>query len=98
MVSRESYKPVLKKPNTNGEYIIVDWDNLNNKTLEELDNDDLRIFARSASDAKGPVMMLINALETLNINNVKPKFNIKLIMDFEEENPLLVFLCRSQIF
>ena len=79
------FKPVLKKPNTNGEYIIVDWDNLNNKTLEELDNDDLRIFARSASDAKGPVMMLINALEMLNINNVKPKFNIKLIMDFEEE-------------
>ena len=79
------FKPVLKKPNTNGEYIIVDWDNLNNKTLQELDNDDLRIFARSASDAKGPVMMLINALEMLNINNVKPKFNIKLIMDFEEE-------------
>ena len=81
----DPYKPVLKKPNTNGEYVIVDWENLNNKTLEEIDDENLRIFARSASDAKGPVMMLINALEIVNNNNLTPKFNIKLIMDFEEE-------------
>ena len=81
----DPYKPVLKRLNTNGDYEIVDWENLNNKTLEEIDSQDLRIFARSSSDAKGPVMMLINALEILKTNNIEPKFNIKLIMDFEEE-------------
>ena len=30
-------------------------------------------------------MMLINAIELMSLNNLKPKFNIKLIMDFEEE-------------
>ena len=79
------YKPVLKAPGINGEFVIIDWENLNNKTLNKLKNEDIRIFARSASDAKGPVMMLINALEIININNLTPKFNIKLIMDFEEE-------------
>tara|TARA_B100001179_G_scaffold141639_1_gene102302 strand:- start:474 stop:1997 length:1524 start_codon:yes stop_codon:yes gene_type:complete len=79
------YKPVLKAPGINGEFVIIDWENLNNKTLNKLKNEDIRIFARSASDAKGPVMMLINALEIININNLSPKFNIKLIMDFEEE-------------
>ena len=81
----DPYLPVLKKPNPKGEYEIIDWNNIKNKTLEEIQNEDLRIFARSASDAKGPVMMLINALEILKSNNLKPKFNIKLIMDFEEE-------------
>ena len=81
----DPYKPVLKAPDTNGEYNIIDWENLDNKTLENLDTEDIRIFARSASDAKGPVIMLINALELMNQKNLKPKFNIKLIMDFEEE-------------
>ena len=79
----DPFKPVLKRPNSSGEYRIIDWENLNNKTLKKLDNEDIRIFARSSSDAKGPVMMLINALEIMSLNNLAPKFNIKLIMDFE---------------
>ena len=81
----DPFKPVLKRPNSSGEYTIIDWENLDNKTLKKLDNEDIRIFARSSSDAKGPVMMLINALEIMSLNNLEPKFNIKLIMDFEEE-------------
>ena len=81
----DPFTPVLKRPNSSGEYRIIDWENLNNKTLKKLDNEDIRIFARSSSDAKGPVMMLINALEIMSLNNLEPKFNIKLIMDFEEE-------------
>ncbi len=81
----DPFIPVLKRPNSSGEYRIIDWENLNNKTLKKLDNEDIRIFARSSSDAKGPVMMLINAIEIMRLNNLEPKFNIKLIMDFEEE-------------
>ena len=39
-------------------------------------------------------MMLINALEIMSLNNLKPKFNIKLIMDFEEEKSSLAFLLQ----
>ena len=27
------YKPVLKAPDINGEFVIIDWENLNNKTI-----------------------------------------------------------------
>ena len=41
------YVPVLKKMNSTGKWEALDW----NKIYEY--NDDWRIFARSASDAKG---------------------------------------------
>ncbi len=67
--------------------IFVDYDsnkiaNIDYETLEERD---IRIFARASSDAKGPVMMLIQALKFMNSKNIDNKFNLKLIMDFEEE-------------
>ena len=66
---------------------FVDYDsnklaNIDYKTLEERD---IRIFARASSDAKGPVMMLIQAMKFMNSKNIDNKFNLKLIMDFEEE-------------
>ena len=78
------YKAVLKK-RTNNEYKITDWSRLDNITLDDLKKEDLRIFARSASDAKGPVMMIINALEIMKRNNIELEYNLKVIMDFEEE-------------
>ncbi len=30
-------------------------------------------------------MMLIQAIKFMNLNNIDQKFNIKLVMDFEEE-------------
>ena len=44
----------------------------------------IRIFARSTSDAKGPVVMFLNAMDVLE-EKLSPNFNIKVIMDFEEE-------------
>ena len=73
------YKPVLKKQNSQGNWEIIDWSNLKNY------NDDWRIFARSTSDAKGPVVMFLNAMDVLEENKLEPNFNIKVIMDFEEE-------------
>ena len=78
------YKAVLKQKIDN-EYKIVDWSSLNDVSYNEIQEKDLRIFARSASDAKGPVMMILNALEIMRRNDIELKYNIKVIMDFEEE-------------
>ncbi|HQQ96580.1 MAG TPA: M20/M25/M40 family metallo-hydrolase [Cyclobacteriaceae bacterium] len=48
-------------------------------------HDDWRIFARSASDSKGPAIMLLQALRIMREQKLKPEFNIKVVMDFEEE-------------
>ena len=78
------YKAVLKE-RINDEYKITDWGKLDNLTFDDIKKDDLRIFARSASDAKGPVMMILNALEIMKRNNIELEYNLKVIMDFEEE-------------
>ncbi len=73
------FSPVIKE-NQNGTWTFIDTDRL--KT--EFDPD-WRIFARSASDSKGPAMSLISALQILKSKKMKPAFNIKVIMDFQEE-------------
>jgi len=80
----DAFKPVFKK-NENGIFIEDDWNKIASYNYSELDDKDFRIFARSSSDAKGPVMMLIQALKFMKLKNIDQEFNIKLIMDFEEE-------------
>ncbi|MDB4292790.1 M20/M25/M40 family metallo-hydrolase [Maribacter sp.] len=72
------YSPVLKKK-VEGEWQEIPWDNITNY------EDEWRVFARSASDAKGPVAMFLAALDAIKFGNINPNFNIKVIMDFEEE-------------
>lgn len=73
------YQPVLKAENESGEWDIIDWDR-----IDEYDPE-WRIFARSASDAKGPVAAFLAALDLAQEEGIEPNFNIKVIMDFEEE-------------
>lgn len=73
------FDPVLKELN-NGTWEIIDMNRLQTEY-----NPDWRIFARSASDSKGPAMAFISALEILKDNKGKPRYNIKVIMDFQEE-------------
>ena len=73
------YIPILSQ-NINGKWTEIERDKIYDNPDREW-----RIFGRSTSDDKGPPMMLINALETLNKLKIKPKFNIKLIIDFQEE-------------
>ena len=54
-------------------------------------NFDWRLFGRSTSDDKGPIVMLLNAIDLLKKNNISIPFNVKVILDSEEEkgsNPL----------
>lgn len=73
------YKPTLKKSGANGEWESLAWEKI---TAYQ---DDWRIFARSASDAKGPVAMFLTALDIVADQKKIPNYNLKVIMDFEEE-------------
>ena len=74
------FLPVLKEKDASGSWTIVEPE----KQETELDPD-WRIFARSASDSKGPAMSLISALQIFQDKKLKPAYNIKVIMDFQEE-------------
>ena len=76
---KDPYIPVLKKQNPQGEWEEIPWESIQNY------EDDWRVFARSASDAKGPVVMFLKAIDVLLREKLQPNFNLKVIMDFEEE-------------
>ena len=86
------FQPVLKKQ-VKDQWEIVDW-----SILEESFDPNLRIFARSASDSKGPAMGFITALQILKAQKIQPKFNLKVIMDFQEElgSPTLSPLVKKE--
>ena len=73
------YDPVLKE-RVEGDWQIISWDRLDG----EVDRD-WRIFARSASDAKGPAAMFLTALDAFDKEGLEQLHNMKVIMDFEEE-------------
>lgn len=75
----DPYEPTLKRRNALDEWQTLEW-----SAIEDYD-DEMRVFARSASDAKGPVAMFLAALDGLAKVGVEPNFNLKIIMDFEEE-------------
>ena len=60
-------------------YQSVNWNILETITTENINDYDLRIFARSTSDAKGPVMMLLNAFKIMKSMNRKLNYNLKII-------------------
>lgn len=78
--------PVLKENDER-----ISWDQLKNWDRE------WKLFARSASDSKGPAIALFQSLRILFENGIDPSFNIKVIMDFQEEmgSPTLPSLVES---
>lgn len=75
----DPYKPVLKEKNSDGT-----WSTIPKKELKNY-KDDWRIYARSSADDKGPFVMFLAALDALEEAGVKPDYNVKVILDFEEE-------------
>ena len=76
----DPWQPVLKERTAGGAWREIPW-----SRLEDGYDPDWRIFARSASDAKGPVAMFLAALDAVAETGAAIPFNIKVIMDFEEE-------------
>jgi acetylornithine deacetylase/succinyl-diaminopimelate desuccinylase-like protein len=75
------WNPTLKEKDATGKWNILPFDRLKSGQV----NRDWRIFVRSASDAKGPAMAFIASLDALNELKLEPNYNLKVIMDFEEE-------------
>ncbi len=48
--------------------------------------DNWRIYARSASDDKSPIIALLTALDILRANNIPLAFNLKFVFEGEEED------------
>ncbi len=73
------WEPELKKQ-TASRWIRIPWE-----SLEGDRDEDWRIFARSASDSKGPIVQFLTAIDILDDAGVSPEFDLKVIVDTEEE-------------
>lgn len=73
------YEVVLKSPDGDG------WKNESFEDLNEHINYDWRLFGRSTSDDKGPIVMFLAAIDLLKENGQEFPYNIKIILDSEEE-------------
>jgi acetylornithine deacetylase/succinyl-diaminopimelate desuccinylase-like protein len=63
-----------------GEWVERPWSDLNGGV-----NGDWRLFGRSTSDDKGPIIMFLNAIDLLGYEGKQIPFNVKVILDGEEE-------------
>jgi len=73
------YKPVIRK------HVGTTWKDVSPLEQKNGFDDEWRIFARSASDDTGPVVMFLSAIDLLDAHNRSSNYNIKVIMDPEEE-------------
>ena len=73
------YTTVLKKPTKNG------FETIPFETLNDSIDYSWRLFGRSTSDDKGPIVMLLNAIDLLKEEGKVLPFNVKVILDSEEE-------------
>ncbi|MEM6376844.1 MAG: M20/M25/M40 family metallo-hydrolase [Bacteroidota bacterium] len=83
----DPFTPVLKAQNSSGEWEIIDW----NKLDDPIDSE-WRIFGRAAADDKAPIMMMLTALDLLDEQGLTPKYNIKIVLDCQEEAGSEAFL------
>lgn len=75
------WKPVVKARGKDGKWREVDKSELMRSDFDP----ELRIFGRASSDDKGPIMMFLADFDLLRTNGVKPKVNVKVILDSQEE-------------
>src|SRR5262249_5096185 len=74
------WESVLKRRGSNG------WQQFDRNALCGASIDpEWRLFARSASDDKGPIMMFLTAFDILQSTGAAPVFNVKVLLDSEEE-------------
>jgi acetylornithine deacetylase/succinyl-diaminopimelate desuccinylase-like protein len=76
----DPYTAVLKERDDLGQWRPLPWD-----ALDEQVDPDWRIFARSAADSKGPMTQFLVAIQILDSLGFTPDYNLKVIIDTEEE-------------
>lgn len=75
----DPFQPVLKAPSAAG------FETISMDALDGEIDPDWRMFARSASDDKAPIVMLLRAMDALNAEGINPTSNIRVVLDGEEE-------------
>jgi len=75
------YHVQLKEQAEGGGFDDISWSRLQTDNP----NHEWRIFGRAVSDAKGPIAMYLSALDILKARSTAINYNIKVIIDFEEE-------------
>lgn len=76
----DPFTPVLKEQDENGQWQSIDWKNIEGKI-----NPEWRVFGRAAADDKAPIMMMLSAIELLDKQKAKLQYNIKIMIDPQEE-------------
>ena len=84
---KDPFTPVLKAQNQSGAWEEIDWNNIN----ENIDPE-WRIFGRAAADDKGPITMMLVAMQLLKEQGTSLKYNVKIVIDLEEESSSNGFL------
>ena len=77
---KDPYTPVLKARDADGT-----WKQISVRPDARFDPE-WRIFCRSASDDKSPIVMFLAGMDALAHMGKKPGYNIKVILDSEEES------------
>ena len=75
------WQPVVKAQQTDGRWGIVPTQRLFADPLDP----DLRVFARSASDDKAPIMMMLAAFDGLRQSALPARVRVKVLIDSQEE-------------
>lgn len=74
------FEPVLKAQSEEGSWEQIPWSSLDGTV-----DPNWRVFARSAADSKGPMAQFLAAMDILNQANHAFDYNLKVIIDTEEE-------------
>lgn len=78
---KNPWLPVLKHKSAKG-----DWEEIASTALVQGTVDpEWRVFGRASADDKGPIMMLLAAMDALAAGGERPAVNVKVILDSEEE-------------
>ncbi len=75
------WNAVLKQRDAKGAWHDIDRNQLLNGRIDP----EWRLFGRSTSDDKGPIMMFLTAFDVLKAANQNPAINVKVLLDSEEE-------------
>jgi acetylornithine deacetylase/succinyl-diaminopimelate desuccinylase-like protein len=82
---KSPWTAVVKERISNNETKLR-WQEIDSARLQETRLDpEWRIFARSSSDDKGPIMMFLTAFDALKATGLEPAINVKVLLDSEEE-------------
>ena len=84
---KDPFRPVLKEQDDDGVWQIINWSRIKTHI-----DPDWRVFGRAAADDKAPIIMMLSALEFLQKQQQELQYNVKIILDLQEETRSRGFL------